>query len=72
MLNDNGPEFGIHSSKQKAAHPFERMLLELGIVQRYIKPYRPQTNGKVERFCRTIEEDMLADPFYDSEAELKE
>lgn len=72
VLTDNGPEFGIHSSKQKAGHPFERMLMELGIVHRYIKPYRPQTNGKVERFWRTIEEDMLADTFYNSEVELKE
>lgn len=72
VLTDNGPEFGIHSSKQKAGHPFERMLMELGIVHRYIKPYRPQTNGKVERFWRTIEEDMLTDTFYDCEAELKE
>ncbi len=31
-------------------HPFEAMLLELGIKHRYTRPYRPQTNGKVERF----------------------
>jgi transposase InsO family protein len=72
VLTDNGPEFGVRTSKQKQGHPFERMLMELGIVHRYIKPYRPQTNGKVERFWRTIEEDMLRDTFYDSEKELKE
>jgi len=72
VLTDNGPEFGVRSSKAKTHHPFERMLLELGITHRYIRPYRPQTNGKVERFWRTIEDDMLRDTFYNSEEELKE
>lgn len=72
VLTDNGSEFGRGSSKQKAGHPFERMLMELGITHRYIRPYRPQTNGKVERFWRTIEDDMLRDTFYESEEELKE
>jgi len=28
--------------------------LELGISQRFTQPYRPQTNGKAERFIRTL------------------
>ena len=72
VLTDNGPEFGIRSSQQKQGHPFERMLTELGIRHRYIRPYRPQTNGKAERLWRTIEEDMLRDTFYESVQELKE
>lgn len=72
VLTDNGAEFGVRSSKQKQHHPFERMLIELAITHRYIRPYRPQTNGKVERFWRTIEDDMLRDTFYNSEQELKE
>ncbi|MGF6313262.1 transposase InsO family protein [Bradyrhizobium sp. i1.8.4] len=31
------------------------MLLELGIKHRYTRPYRPQANGKVERFWRILE-----------------
>lgn len=57
ILTDNGPEVSTH--KSKAQHPFERMLLELGIKHRYTRPYRPQTNGKVERFWRTLNEDLL-------------
>lgn len=72
ILSDNGPEFGPATSKKKEHHPFERMLTELQIKHRYIRPYRPQTNGKVERFWRTIEDDMLRDTHYDSDEELKE
>lgn len=57
VLTDNGSEFCGRNSK--AQHPFERMLLELGIGHRYTRPYRPQTNGKVERFWRTLNEDLI-------------
>lgn len=72
ILSDNGPEFGPASSKNKQHHPFERMLTELNIKHRYIRPYRPQTNGKVERFWRTLEDDLLRDTHFDSLEELKE
>lgn len=65
-LTDNGPEFGPRESTQKLHHPFERMLLELGIKHRYIKPYRPQTNGKVERFWRTINSDLIEGTYFES------
>lgn len=72
ILSDNGPEFGPRISKQKQNHPFERMLMELGIKHRYTRPYRPQTNGKVERFWRTLEDDLIRDTHFDSLEELKE
>ena len=72
ILSDNGPEFGPKNSKQKQGHPFERMLIELGIKHRYTKPYRPQTNGKVERFWRTLEDDLLRETDFDSKEELKD
>ena len=52
ILTDNGPE--VASRTKPEQHPFERMLRELGIKHRYTRPYRPQTNGKVERFWRTL------------------
>lgn len=72
VLSDNGPEYGIHFSSKKQEHPFERMLMELGIKHRYTRPYRPQTNGKVERFWRTLEDDLLRETYFDSLEELKD
>jgi hypothetical protein len=66
MIADNGPEFGVSTSLQKRNHPFERMLIETGIKRRYMQPYRPQTNGKVERFWRTLKEDLIEETDFDS------
>ena len=60
------------SPKNTEGHPMERMLLELGIKHRYTRPYRPQTNGKVERFWRTLNEDLLEDTTFESVSELKD
>lgn len=72
ILTDNGPEFGTKKSSQKLHHPFERMLIELGIKHRYIQPYRPQTNGKVERFWRTLNEDLINETYFESIQHFKE
>ncbi len=50
----------------------ERLLVELGIKHRYTRPYRPQTNGKVERFWRTLNEDVLEGTTFETAEELKE
>lgn len=70
ILSDNGAEFS--SKKNLQGHPFERMLVELGIKHRYTRPYRPQTNGKIERFWRTLNEDMLDETTFESLEQLKE
>lgn len=72
VLTDNGSEFGKKGSKTKGNHPFERLLNELEIKHRYIRPYRPQTNGKIERFWRTIEEDLIRETYFESKEHLKE
>ena len=64
ILSDNGPEFGRKETKAKQKHPFERLLIEMSIKHRYIRPYRPQTNGKIERFWKTIEEDVFEGTFF--------
>lgn len=66
LLSDNGAEFGGKNLKHPADNPFERMLLEMEIKHRYTRAYRPQTNGKIERFWKTIESDLLEDMVFDS------
>lgn len=66
LLSDNGSEFGGKNLKHPEDHPFERMLIEMNIKHRYTRPYRPQTNGKIERFWKTIETDLLEDMAFDS------
>lgn len=70
VLTDNGSEFAAPT--QPATHPFERMLVELGIKHRYPRPYRPQTNGKVERFWRTLNEDLIEGTTFASLAEFQD
>jgi len=70
VITDNGAEFA--SPKSKEDHPFEYMLLEIGIKHRYTAPYRPQTNGKIERFWRTLEEDLIEGTHFDSIEHFKE
>lgn len=71
VLTDNGPEFGTRNSTSKMDHPFERMLIELGVKHRYTRPYRPQTNGKAERFWRTLNYDLIEDTTFESEEEFR-
>ncbi len=63
ILSDNGAEFAARKTPDN--HPFELMLAELGIRHRYTRPYRPQTNGKVERFWRTLDDDLIDGTTFD-------
>ncbi len=48
VLTDNGSAY--------RSHAWRAACLELGITPRRTRPYRPQTNGKIERFHRTLAE----------------
>lgn len=73
VLTDNGAEFGSgRYTKNKESNAFERMLMELGIKHKYTRPYRPQTNGKAERFWKTLKEDMLEGAEYETKEKLEE
>jgi hypothetical protein len=73
ILTDNGAEFGSGSKNPETIqkNPFMRLLAELKIKHRRTKPYRPQTNGKIERFWKTIEEDLLHEMVFESLEHLK-
>ena len=45
LITDNGPAFHSYS--------FREACIELGIKQKFTRAYRPQTNGKAERFIQS-------------------
>ena len=59
LLSDNGLEFTTHHTVSRPAHSFEKMCIKLNIIHKYTKVRRPQTNGKIERFWRIIEEQFF-------------
>lgn len=55
VMTDNGAEYTAYTSqKAKKTHFFETMLKIFDIKHYYTRPYRPQTNGKIERFWKTL------------------
>jgi transposase InsO family protein len=50
LLIDNGSAY--------RAAAFAIASLDLGVSQRFTKPYRPKANGKAEHFIRTLLTDM--------------
>lgn len=60
IMTDNGVEFTCYTSQRaKDTHFFETMLKMFNIKHIYTKPYRPQTNGKIERFWRILNEECI-------------
>lgn len=73
VMTDNGAEFGSGKDKKnKEEHPFERLLMEMEMKHIYTKPYRPQTNGKIERFWKTLKEDFTEDSLFNDKEDLKD
>ncbi len=58
VLTDNG---GCYRSRE-----FARTLADAGVAHRRTRPYRPQTNGKVERFNLTLKWEWAYARIYDS------
>src|SRR5882762_2489895 len=57
MLMDNGSPWG--SDREHQHTPLTVWLLRLGIAISHIRPYHPQTQGKDERFHRTLKVELL-------------
>ena len=72
VMTDNGAEFGSGKDiDNKEDQPFERLLLEMKMKHTYTRPYRPQTNGKIERFWKTLKEDFLEGALYNDLEDMR-
>jgi transposase InsO family protein len=60
VLSDNGPAYRSHAWRDTCR--------ELGITPKRTRPYRPQTNGKIERFHRTMADGWAFTKHYNSES----
>lgn len=60
VLSDNGPAYRSHAWREACR--------ELGITPKRTRPYRPQTNGKIERFHRTMADGWAYTKHYNSES----
>ncbi len=55
VMTDNGVEFTCYTSqKAKDTHFFETVLKIFHVKHCYTPPYRPQVNGKIERFWKIL------------------
>jgi transposase InsO family protein len=60
VLSDNGSCYRSHLWRKTCA--------QLGITPKRTRPYRPQTNGKLERFHRTLADGWAFKKLYNSES----
>lgn len=58
ILADNGPPWG--TSERHARTGLDIWLMQLGITPIHGRPLHPQTQGKVERFHKTLKADVFA------------
>ena len=63
VLSDNGACY--------RSHAWRNICLSLGITHKRTRPYRPQTNGKLERFHRTLADGWAYTRRYHSETERR-
>ena len=63
VLSDNGSCYRSHAWRDACDL--------LGIAHKRTRPYRPQTNGKIERFHRTLADGWAYARFYGSETERR-
>jgi transposase InsO family protein len=57
---DNGPPWGSPSGAGHSLSELAIWLIRLGVRVSFSAPYHPQTNGKIERFHRSLKDEVLA------------
>jgi transposase InsO family protein len=58
---DNGPPWGTCGNEQSHYTILTVWLLRIGVMVTHSRPYHPQTQGKDERFHRTLGQEVLRD-----------
>lgn len=70
VLTDNGFQFTMRFAyRHDYLSGFDKACRRLGIRHQLTRPYRPQTNGKVERFHRTADEELYKKQAFQSNEE---
>jgi len=67
VLSDNGGEF---CGSKERDHPFEVFCDQIGIKHKRTKPYRPQTNGKIEAFWKILQREFFGPNKFESQKDI--
>ena len=62
MINTTRLARGGRGRGDGAGNAFETLLADLGITQKNGKPFKPTTQGKIERFWQTLKKHLAAHP----------
>lgn len=71
VLSDNWLEFTTHHISSRRKHSFEILLEQLWIIHKYTKIRCPQTNGKIERFWKVINDNFWYKHSFTSHKDFK-
>ena len=61
---DNGPPWGGAEAVEHGLTELTVWMIRLGVRVTHSRPHHPQTNGKIERFHRTLNDEVIAGSHY--------
>lgn len=68
---DNGPPWGSPSAGGRSLSELAIWLIRLGVRVSFSTPYHPQTNGKLERFHRSLDAEVIAGKYFKDHASVQ-
>lgn len=68
---DNGPPWGSPRQAEHGLSELSVWLIRLGVRVSHSRPYHPQTNGKIERFHRSLQREVLQGRVYVDHADAQ-